>query len=88
MQFGTPITIIRGGSKAIKEDKRKSKKATLPKDHITAIDTTIRQIKTTLIERKNKNNKAAVTSKERPMKKTISDKILFDMRTRKCGRPA
>ena len=54
MQLGTPITIINAGRSAIKEDKRNSKKATEPSDQITAMQTTIRQINTTRIERKKR----------------------------------
>ena len=88
MQLGTPITIISAGRSAIKEDKRNSKKTREPSDQITAMQTTIRQISTTRIERKKRKSKQEVTSNERPTKKTISPKILLEISTRKCGRPA
>ena len=56
MQLGTPITIINGGISAVITVISQFRNPNTPKDHITPIKTTIREIKVALKDLKNRKN--------------------------------
>tara|TARA_B100001115_G_C15766024_1_gene375606 strand:+ start:737 stop:967 length:231 start_codon:yes stop_codon:yes gene_type:complete len=71
-QFGIPITIIRGGMRAIRIDKLNPMAPMVPIAQITAIVTTVRQIATTLKDLKKRYSKIPVTSIDAAMNRNIS----------------
>jgi hypothetical protein len=72
MQFGTPITIINGGIKAMRIESLYPTNAMLPMAQTTEIKTTMLQIKIAFSVRKKKKINAEVTSNESPMNQYIS----------------
>ena len=61
IQFGTPITIIRGGIKAVKTVISNSKNPSIPSAHITPVTTTDKVIKVALYDLKKKKKINIVT---------------------------
>ena len=62
MQFGTPITMINGGIKAVKTVISYSKKPRIPRAHITPVTTTLKVIIVALYDLKKKKNMHIVTT--------------------------
>ena len=62
IQFGTPITIIKGGIKAVSTVISYPNHPSIPKAHITPIATTIREMN---VARKDRKNKKKIRKKNR-----------------------
>ena len=62
IQFGTPITIIKGGISAVKTVISNSSRPSIPKAHITPVTTTLRVINVARYDLKKKKNINIVTN--------------------------
>ena len=87
MQFGTPMTIIKGGIKLMIRFTGKSNKAMVPNDQMTPVPTTIKLTPVTNGFRKNTRRSNIVTSKAAPMNQPISFLTLLVIWTRMNGSP-
>ena len=75
IQFGIPITIINGGIKAVKTVISYFNRPSIPRVHITPIQTTTNEIKVALNDLKNKKNMSEVTNNAAPTNSPISSTI-------------
>ena len=83
IQLGIPITIIKGGIRAVKTVISKRRKPNTPKAHITPISTTNKEIKVALNERKKRKKMKEVRRVANTTNKPISSTIFcaFNVRT-------
>ena len=76
IQFGTPITIIKGGIKAVSTVISYPNHPSIPKAHITPIATTIREMNVARKDRKNKK-KIRVVIRAAPNTKSPISSTMF-----------
>ena len=87
MQFGIPITIIRGGIKPIINEILYPIIPIVPNAQTTVTNTTNTLIKVTLTDRKRKYIKREEIKIDRKMKMYISFNTRLPICTRMCGKP-
>src|SRR5210317_659088 len=87
IQFGIPITMIKGGIKAVNTVISYSSKPIIPKVHITPISTTTIEINVALQDLKKKKNINEVTPSAAMINFPISSMMFWEFKVRIYGIP-